>query len=478
MSIHDQNALSIPRRLEAWIAEYEAKVAAIPEALASFEAAGDAVKCAACVGGTWGEETIDTGRGIGARTMEMSLLRSAWRHFAKELKLTEIMSAEDKRRFDQMLASPLPFDRDSIRAVFGDHIQNPRAAILRGMAEVFTGLDPAYKSHEKVKIGVKGLPKRVVLYGFGGFINGRYHSGGNDKVRDILNALAAFQRKPLISSADLAALAHDGDALREDREVLDPHESTHVHRRRAERGEPPKTVKLIGRGVWLKTFQNGNGHLFFGPDALRDINMALAEFYGDVLPDCPDWQDGERPAPRASGTAVSKDLQFYPTPQKVIDRIIAGWTLAGKRILEPSCGDGRIMDTLRAKGADVWGIEIDAARAAEARAKGHSVIKDNFLTFAPGVCMDGSTPFLFDMVVMNPPFYGKHYAKHVRHALRFLKPGGSLTAILPATARYDHGLLDDLAPQWEDLPVGAFSESGTNVCTTVCTIRKPKEATN
>lgn len=38
-------------------------------------------------------------------------------------------------------------------------------------------------------------------------------------------------------------------------------------------------------------------------------------------------------------------------------------------------------------------------------------------------------------------------------------------------ARYDHGLLDDLNPKWEDLPVGAFSESGTNVCTTVATIK-------
>lgn len=462
MTIHDQNALSIPRRLEAWISEYEAKVAGIPAALAAFGAAGDAVKAAACVGGTWGEETIDTGRGIGERTMEMSLLRSAWRHFAKELNLTEIMSAEDKRRFDQMLASPLPFDRDSIRAVFGDHIQNPRAAILRGMAEAFTGLDPAYKSHEKMKIGVKGLPKRVIIRG----INSYGIGWGWDQVRDILNALAAYQGKPLVSGVDMAALREDGDSLREAREVLDPYESYHVHRRRAEAGEPPKTIRTVGRGVWLKTFQNGNAHLFFGPDALRDINRALAEFYGDVLPDCPD-ADEDRPVPRAS-TAVARNLQYYPTPKAVIDRITADWNLTGKRVLEPSCGCGRIMDRLRDKGAAVIGCEVDPIRAAQCEAKGHRVMRMNFLETAPEP--------VFDMVVMNPPFYGKHYAKHVRHALRFLKPGGTLTAILPATARYDHGLLDDLDPQWRDLPVGAFSESGTNVRTTICTISTSKEA--
>lgn len=329
MSIHDQNALSIPRRLEAWIAEYEAKVAAIPEAIAAFEAAASAIKAASCIGGTWGEETIDTGRGISERTIERSLLRSAWRHFIAELDLKTLMSPADRKRVDQMLADPLPFDIESLRAVFGDHIQNPRAAVLRG----------------------------------------------------------------------------------------------------------------------------------------------LAEYYGDVLPDCPDWQDGERPEKRTS-TAVAKDLQFYPTPEPVIARLLGDWQFDGRRVLEPSCGDGRIMDALRAKGADTWGVEVDAGRAAEAREKGHKVFCSNFLeTDGPA-----RAELAFDMVVMNPPFYGRHYAKHVRHAMRFLKPGGALTAILPATARYDHGLLDDLNPSWCDLPVGAFSESGTNVCTTVCTVRKPKES--
>mgnify|MGYP001589829810 CR=1 FL=1 len=43
-----------------------------------------------------------------------------------------------------------------------------------------------------------------------------------------------------------------------------------------------------------------------------------------------------------------------------------------------------------------------------------------------------------------------------------------LYAILPVTARYDHGLLEG---HWEDLPVGSFSESGTNINTTVLRIR-------
>ena len=33
----------------------------------------------------------------------------------------------------------------------------------------------------------------------------------------------------------------------------------------------------------------------------------------------------------------------------------------------------------------------------------------------------------------------------------------------------------DEYPDWDDLPVGSFAESGTNVCTTVATIHAPRE---
>ena len=48
--------------------------------------------------------------------------------------------------------------------------------------------------------------------------------------------------------------------------------------------------------------------------------------------------------------------------------------------------------------------------------------------------------------------------------------GGLLLAILPITARHDHGELDDLKPRWTDLPVGSFSASGTNINTVIARI--------
>lgn len=186
--------------------------------------------------------------------------------------------------------------------------------------------------------------------------------------------------------------------------------------------------------------------------------MALAEFYGAVLPDC---SEDDEPVKKRESTAVSKDLQYYPTPHKVVERVLAGiYIKKGEKVLEPSCGCGRFMDALRDMGADVFGIEYDAGRAEQCRGKGHSVMRANFLDTVP----TGD----YDHVVMNPPFYGKHYAKHVEHALKFLKEGGVLTAILPVTARYDHGLVNG---RWDDLPVGSFRDSGTNINTTVLTMK-------
>lgn len=74
----------------------------------------------------------------------------------------------------------------------------------------------------------------------------------------------------------------------------------------------------------------------------------------------------------------------------------------------------------------------------------------------------------FDHVLMNPPFYGKHYQQHVQHARKFLNPTGVLHAILPVTALTDHGYVEQGRwgrDRWTDLPVGSFSESGTNINT-------------
>lgn len=437
------------------IEEYDQKRSSIEDEVRAFEQAYGRLEMAACIQGKFVAPVTRNRPYVSADELKRNLCKSGWKAIYDRLQIDRIASARDRKLFEQTVESPPELTFDNAKATFGDYLERPRHHILRGLAEVFADLDPAYKSHSKVKIGVKGLPKRVILSSWGEY-SGTY---GKDKFRDIVNALAAYRGKPLMEHEEFEAIRvmhrSGEDAVLDGRKV--------AWKERYREGE----YQTIDRGLTVRKFGNGNAHVFFAPETLLDINRALAEFYGEVLPDA----EEEGVKPRTS-TAVSKDLQFYWSPRKVVDSAIEFAGLYDLRewrsnppepskVLEPSCGDGRIMDAIRERGHRVFGIEYHAGRAAEARAKGHHVLTANFLECP-------SKPE-FDFVVMNPPFYGRHYLKHVRHALAFLKPGGTLVSILPATAWYDHG---QIKGEWRDLPVGSFSEAGTNVPTGILKIRR------
>lgn len=437
------------------IEEYETKAANIDAAIRAYNDACTAVEMAGTIMGTYVEPVLKGRASVHARDMRKNLLSSGWKAIYGRLNIDRIATAKDKKLFERTLADPPELTFDNAKATFGPYLENPRAHILRGLAETFADLDPAYKSHSKVKIGVKGLPKRVILSSFGSY----YGTYGRDKLRDIVNALAAYRGQPLMEHPEFRLI--DEAHRTGDDAVLDGRPAP-VYRDGKDDLEP-----MPDRGITIRKFGNGNAHVFFDAAAQLDINRALAEFYGEVLPDI----DPDKPE-RTPSTAVATDLQFYWSPAPVIAAALelAGvWNLpewkynppAPLRILEPSCGDGRIMEAIRARGHRVFGIEYHAGRAAEARAKGHNVLTANFLE-------QPATPE-FDVVVMNPPFYGRHYVKHVRHAVKFLKPGGTLVSILPATAWYDHG---ELEGEWRDLPVGSFAEAGTNVPTGILKMQK------
>ena len=426
------NQIALPVNLATYLREYEEKNEQLENALAAYTQAGSDLQMACTISAEYGGENLDI-RQPWLKTLQKNLLVSAWKRTYNYCDIAQKSSAKDKKLFEQSIANPAPFTKENIIASFGEYILNPRANILRGLAEVFCDLDPAYKSHDKVRIGKKGLPKRVIVtvsnYGW-----------AYNRLKNILDAIALYQGKPLVHHIEMMALLDNEDAL------LKPWSDTD------HKGE---LLNFPARGVWLKRFKNGNGHLYFDDITLVDINKALAEYYGDALAD----DSHELPEQKRQSTDVAKDLQYYPTPQEVIDKMLSDvWLKEGVNVLEPSCGCGRIMDAVRDTGANVYGIEYDAGRVAEAKAKGHSVLQANFLETIPKPD--------FDYIIMNPPFYGKHYAKHIEHAMKFLKEGGRLIAVLPVTARYDHGLVDG---NWHDLPVGSFKESDTNINTTILT---------
>ena len=173
------------RKPSELVAEYDHKRSALPVALSDFEGAQSALKTACSVGGTFGYDRLSVGS-VSQTDAENFLLKSAWRHCYTLYALGDIIPAADKRRVEMMMEKPPAFTVDNIRQEFGEYVADPWGAILRGLAEVFSSLDPAFKSHEKVKIGVKGLPKRIIMSNVSG-----HGSWGRDRLRDIINAIAA-----------------------------------------------------------------------------------------------------------------------------------------------------------------------------------------------------------------------------------------------------------------------------------------------
>lgn len=432
----EHKAPAMRRSLSEIVAEYEEKLEAIPEAIKAFKAAETAMTAAGCVAGTFGSQVFSKSAYLYENDVTLALLRSAWKHVYNGMNIKDIASAKDRSKIELQMTTPLPFTLANIREQFGEYLLDPRFHMLKGLAECFSDLDPAYKSHSKVKIGVSGLPKRIIVPSAFG-----WSAWGEGRVRDTFNALRVYRGEPRYEYAEF----------------------DYIMKRASDLGEAEFCSGKI-RG-----YQNGNAHLIFDKQGLLDINRGLAEFYGEVLPDAPSEADAKRPS-----TEVAADLAYFPTPRKVIDTVVRELHLSGgENILEPSCGDGQMIDVLAGwhkaghqsglpEALSVTGVEYDAGRAAKARAKGHHVMIANFLQVAPDA--------RFHAILMNPPFCGLHYKKHLDHAMKFLKPGGTLICILPATAYYDH---ENTIGRWYDLPVGSFASSGTNVPTGYCVWRKP-----
>jgi protein-L-isoaspartate O-methyltransferase len=170
-----------------------------------------------------------------------------------------------------------------------------------------------------------------------------------------------------------------------------------------------------------------------------------------------------------AGVQVVAAPQLFSTPPALAARMVelAGIE-PGDHVLEPSAGTGNILRALRGLVAEMpLAIEIDVRLADALRLQGNAdVIACDFLQLEEPE--DASTKFR--RVLMNPPFGKGQDCQHIRHALKFLKPGGRLVAICADGPR-QQAELRPLATTWEELPDGTFRDQGTNVRTVLLTVQ-------
>lgn len=365
-----------------------------------------------------------------------------------------------------------PLTVDNIYATL-DRFRSDAAMIFRrGIVNVFSKLDRRFRSHDGFKIG-----SRIILsYVFDR--DGHFSWGSmRDKLIDIERVFAVLDGRP--EDSFQSAL----DAIQRSRQG-----TSNARQSEAE------TEYFIIRG-----FKNGNAHLWLRRDDLVEkVNKLLAEYYGEVIGDAD--LKAEDPLERRAMTPA-KSFGFYPTPPEAVDCLF-GERRAGSinvlqdinkpplRILEPSAGTGNLARRCvqTADGKADWYLEpfrfdniVDVIEVQPALASGllqegiyNRVICADFLTIKP----EALSPY--DIIVMNPPFDWERDIDHVSHAFKFLKPGGTLHAIMSAGTEFREtrkaaafrNLVADHRGRFEDMPAGSFAEVGTYVNTVVLTITK------
>lgn len=378
---------------------------------------------------------------------------SVWLHIFNRTGVFDMMDMTAKEEWRKSLMNEVPeVTVDNIFATLETVGRDADLIYKRGLAKVFMKLDRRFRSHDGFKIG-----SRMIINNFFNSWGSIDYGHRRDMIVDVERVMATLDGK----APDARTLLNAIEASRAG--GFNPRQST--------------TDSVYFR---VKGFMNGNAHLWFTRDDLVEkANKLLAEYYGELIPDA-HGKDTTSESLKSKTNLPSKDLAYYFTPKKAADDMFH-WTHPGEgaRVLEPSAGTGHLVRPLLGFGCKVDALEIHPERVAALKLIQHPnlrVQQANFLNTVPNP--------IYDWVVMNPPFSGTHWMEHVVHAFEFLKPGGRLMSILPATAedgdsakhekfrKWAELNAEKWGRLWRDLPQESFAEAGTRINTVILTLQK------
>jgi hypothetical protein len=390
-----------------------------------------------------------------AANVRRDLDRAMWQHLLRISGIEGLMDETGLRDFQQQLASEPPeIDVGTVQATFQQFKADAYTIFRRGLVNAFRNLDRTYRSHDGFKIGNR-MVRSYALSDYGSLYDSIPALRDVDRIMHLLDGSKIVEGW----SSPLTIIL--------DRAVRGSHSF----------GIQPGSVTTE---YWhVKWFKNRNMHLHpLRKDLVRRANLMIAEHCGEAVGEGPDAAGARRYQRAKPYHSTVED--FYPTPAPVVAQMLAAAELQPDHaVLEPSAGDGAIARVIFAKGIVPDCVEIDFERATELRdlLPLGAVINMDFLSMNPDP--------EYDRVVMNPPFGKGAGVQHVFHALRFLKPGGRLVAVLGAGLDYREDgpsrELRSLIRQWNGtimpLPAASFSPVGTSVETVLIVVSKPGEAT-
>lgn len=174
---------------------------------------------------------------------------------------------------------------------------------------------------------------------------------------------------------------------------------------------------------------------------------------------------------------LKKEFQFFGTPDALADRLVElAQVKPDDQVLEPSAGQGAIVKALLRVGVkEVSGYELMGInRTFLSKIEGFRLLGNDFLQ---------EVDEMFDVIIANPPFAKNQDIDHIYKMFDCVRIGGRIVSIASTHWRHSSNSkevkfrkwLQDLNATIIDVPSGAFSESGTDIATTIIIIDRPSQ---
>jgi hypothetical protein len=137
------------------------------------------------------------------------------------------------------------------------------------------------------------------------------------------------------------------------------------------------------------------------------------------------------------------DPEFFPTPRRIIDRMLARIDTDAKYYLEPSAGRGDIARAILKRHANHWGSNNAVVECIEASPDLCAILTNRELTVIGVDFLTYDGVSYYDAIVMNPPF--SNGTTHLLRAWDFLHAGEGdeqssdliISAVALTRARWD-----------------------------------------